>query len=200
MIGIVIGLLIVQQFNTLRKLDRNDSRDTNYNAFRAIKVLQENNRNLSAEIDTLREKLKQYTSQAQKINVLQEDIKKNQLIAGTVSVSGPGILLKIERTIDAVWMVDLVNELFSVGAEAIAINGIRLTNDTLGFSHVGQQITLGGVTLAAPYLVTAIGKADTLKDALEQSGGILKRLQAQYPALPLTLTKEINLKMSANPN
>ena len=55
----------------------------------------------------------------------------------------------------------LVNGLWEAGAEAVAVNGQRLTNlSTIRLA--GGAITVNARSLRRPYVVTAIGNQDTL--------------------------------------
>ncbi len=85
--------------------------------------------------------------------------------------------MKLNGNIRAIWLTDIVNELFSAGAEAVSINSIRLTNKSIGFDTIPSgQILLNGVILNKPFVVTAIGDRNVLKEALEQPEGIVERM------------------------
>lgn len=100
---------------------------------------------------------------------------------GTAPVRGPGLLITVDDSPDAVpgaggVILDsdlqlLVNGLWAAGAEAIAINGHRLTTRT-AIHFAGQAITVNYSSLRPPYVVAAIGNPDTLPARfLETSGG-----------------------------
>ena len=55
----------------------------------------------------------------------------------------------------------LVDGLWNAGAEAIAVNDLRLT-DLTAFANVGPAVHIGKVPLVAPYTIQAIGDPDTL--------------------------------------
>jgi uncharacterized protein YlxW (UPF0749 family) len=56
----------------------------------------------------------------------------------------------------------LVNGLWRAGAEAIAVNGIRLTARS-ALRNSGEAINLDGPPLSPPYVVSAIGDNRTLQ-------------------------------------
>ena len=64
----------------------------------------------------------------------------------------------------------LVNRLWIAGAEAIAIDGHRLTSLT-AIRFAGEAITVDYVSLTPPYEVTAIGDPDTLPARLLETPG-----------------------------
>jgi uncharacterized protein YlxW (UPF0749 family) len=100
--------------------------------------------------------------------------------AGTLAVSGPGMVITTDDappdqagsggTILDTDLQALVNGLWIAGAEAIAINGHRLTSLT-AIRFAGQAITVDNVSLAPPYDVVAIGNPDTLPARLLETDG-----------------------------
>lgn len=90
--------------------------------------------------------------------------------AGTAAVHGPGVVVTVDDAANAQEDRDrvldsdlqrLVNGLWEAGAEAISINGERLT--TLSAIRVGgTAITVNFRSLSRPYVVSVIGDPDTL--------------------------------------
>jgi len=86
---------------------------------------------------------------------------------------GPGRVL--DRDLQSV-----TNALWSVGATAIAINGIRLTSTT-AIRSAGEAILVDYRPLALPYLITAVGPADLdVRLAESPEGSALRSLRQQY--------------------
>ena len=89
---------------------------------------------------------------------------------GTVPVRGPGVRMVVDDAPGAdsarnqVLDTDLqrlVNGVWEAGAEAVALNGERLTNlSTIRLA--GGAITVNSRSLRRPYVVTAIGNPNTL--------------------------------------
>jgi uncharacterized protein YlxW (UPF0749 family) len=72
-----------------------------------------------------------------------------------------------------------VNGLWAAGAEAIAINGQRLTATT-AIRNAGQAILVAYRPLQPPYVISAIGDPDTLPARFEDTvGGAYLRLIGQ---------------------
>jgi uncharacterized protein YlxW (UPF0749 family) len=118
--------------------------------------------------------------------------------AGTVPVRGPGVRMVADNAPGADSprsevldsdLQKLVNGLWGAGAEAIAVNGQRLTNlSTIRIA--GGAITVNEHSLRRPYVVTAIGNRDTLPARFaETSSG-----QAW-----LDLQREVGLRLSITP-
>jgi uncharacterized protein YlxW (UPF0749 family) len=111
---------------------------------------------------------------------LQQRLTRLGLAAGTLPAKGPGIQVVVDdargarsyqQQVQATDLVKLVNGLWQVGAEAIAINGQRLTSLS-PIRDAADAITVGFSSLRRPYTVSAIGNRDTMgADLLDTAGG-----------------------------
>lgn len=103
-----------------------------------------------------------------------------ELRTGFTAVSGPGIRITFENLPSAdpstEWVRDsdlaaLVNGLWAAGAEAVSVNGQRITAVT-GIRNVGNTVEINQVGVGSPYTVLAIGSPNTLAaDLLDSDGG-----------------------------
>ena len=127
---------------------------------------------------------------------LNAETKKLQMLLGLVPVKGEGIVIRLadnpQASADAgpdagpflpgivhdFDLLQVVNELRSAKAEAIAVNGIRITGYT-PIRCVGPVIYINFESVAAPFTVEAIGNADSLQSALAMPGGIVENLKNQ---------------------
>jgi uncharacterized protein YlxW (UPF0749 family) len=125
---------------------------------------------------------------------LAADLLQLELAAGTVPVSGPGLVLTLD---DAPTKADpagadanprtapetdegkvisrdvqqIVNGLWDAGAEAVSVNGHRLTARS-AIRSAGSAILVGYGGLTRPYVISAIGDPGSLSvDFAESSGG-----------------------------
>jgi uncharacterized protein YlxW (UPF0749 family) len=80
---------------------------------------------------------------------------------GTTSMGATNILT--DRDVRSV-----VNELWHDGAEAVAVNGVRLT-PTSAIRFAGQAVLVDFRPITSPYRITAIGNADVLATDFAQS-------------------------------
>jgi uncharacterized protein YlxW (UPF0749 family) len=95
---------------------------------------------------------------------------------GYGAVRGPGVRITLddspsglqEEAVRDTDLADLVNALWAVGAEAIAINGERLTVLS-AIRNVDVAIHVNGRPLSPPYVVEAIGDPRTLQSDLVNS-------------------------------
>jgi uncharacterized protein YlxW (UPF0749 family) len=110
---------------------------------------------------------------------LQQQLDTLELQTGAVAATGPGIKAVIDdaKNADAkegrlldVDLQQLVNGLWTSGAEAISVNGHRLTSLT-AIRGAGSAITVDYSSLTPPYTVLAIGDTATMPARFAQSSG-----------------------------
>ncbi|MDR0504872.1 MAG: DUF881 domain-containing protein [Bifidobacteriaceae bacterium] len=100
--------------------------------------------------------------------------------AGSTAVTGPGVIVTLNDApaphrgpLDAyvVHQQDIeavINVLWASGAEALALQGVRLTAIT-SIQCVGNVLLVGGRVFSPPYRLEAIGPSDQLIDGLANS-------------------------------
>jgi uncharacterized protein YlxW (UPF0749 family) len=91
---------------------------------------------------------------------------------------------------------DLLDELRNAGAEALAVNDVRVIPGAVVRGDPGQ-LTLYGQQLPDPFEVRAIGDPEALTGALTRVGGIIAVLAATYPEAQLTVTPLTVLELPA---
>ncbi|MGO4257581.1 DUF881 domain-containing protein [Marmoricola sp. RAF53] len=99
-----------------------------------------------------------------------DDLRLLRLKTGVEPVRGPGVEVVVDNAPNAesdrnkvldTDLQKLVNGLWQSGAEAVSINGERLTALS-AIRHAGEAITVNYTSLSRPYRVLAIGDPDTL--------------------------------------
>lgn len=84
--------------------------------------------------------------------------------AGDVAVAGPGIVVRLDPKdvdIDDTALQGILNALWAGGAEAISLNGQRISGLT-SIGEGGGVITVNFRSVGAPFVFRAIGDSDTL--------------------------------------
>ena len=159
---------------------------------------------LGAQIETLRDSALQ-TVDPELVRTVSRDGFGN----GTVAARGPGITVTVADGPDAdispsasVQDSDLqmlVNALWSAGAEAIAINGQRLTATT-AIRSAGSAILVDLVGVAGPYEVVAVGDQNGLETGLARSSAAqqLSALGSQF-GIKTSVTRHDELLVPAGP-
>lgn len=128
------------------------------------------------------------------------------LRSGTQAVHGPGVEIVVDdaeaaesdrnRVLDSD-LQKLVNGLWQAGAEAISINGERLTNLS-AIRHAGSAITVNFTSLSRPYRILAIGNRDTLPSRFAESSSGQAWLDLQREVgLRFTMRTQGSLRLPA---
>lgn len=132
------------------------------------------------------------------LNELRGAVTAVEASSGFAAVTGEGIRIRFDNLDGSDpwsdWVRDsdlaaLVNGLWVAGAEAVAVNGQRITA-VGGIRNVGTTVEINGHPLAPPYVVHAIGDSDTLSAELllSESGSGFFNLASQYGWAAETVT------------
>ena len=156
-----------------------------------------------AEINALRSSYLETTAEGR---ILQSRLSRLGISAGTAAVRGPGVRVTVDDSPNATSnrqrVLDkdlrrLVNGLWQAGAEAIAINGQRLTTQS-AIRVGGSAITVNYVSLARPYVVSAIGNPNQTEARFAETAAGAYWLDVQRIwGLQFAITSEEYLKLPA---
>ena len=189
----LIGMLAVSQWRAARPLRAQlelPSRRTTEVAV-LLKRQEEARRALEVEAHRLRERVRAYQRAAIEgqgvAETMAREVAHFRLILGLTPVEGPGVVVHLPSggapggispaQIRAADLSGLVNELWSAGAEALTVNGVRILATT-GFRDRGDAILAGISPVRPPYTIMAVGEALTLQAALSLRGGFVEGLQS----------------------
>jgi uncharacterized protein YlxW (UPF0749 family) len=131
---------------------------------------------------------------------LNDQLQSARIAAGLIPLTGSGIVLQIEDSqepadpegnmqdllVGARDLRAIVEELWQAGAEAVAVNGERMT-PTTAVIDIGPSILVNSAYLAGPYQVTAIGP-DDLYARLSASPGFVDFIRARAEAWGLRVS------------
>jgi uncharacterized protein YlxW (UPF0749 family) len=178
-VALLIGLLLVGQL-------RSQARPTELSTLSAqdlstlIETLSDRNRELRSGLADVREQLREYrVAEAQgqsALDVSREDLSRITAFSGEASVEGQGIVLTATGDLDAIALNDLLNELRNAGAEALAVDGIRVTAASVCVQGA-SSLEIDGTPIAQAFTIRAVGDPDGLLAALERPGGIISQLK-----------------------
>ena len=96
-----------------------------------------------------------------------EEHQTNQVLLGKTAVRGSGIQLIFDKSLTPTNVLDLVNALRNLSAEAISVNGQRFT----GTSWLDEK------DFSPPVTINAIGDQRLLDGGIRQRGGVLDTLR-----------------------
>lgn len=172
-----------------------------------LKKLRTEKTTLTEELTQLELRLKEYElSEADEnfiIRNLKNDLEKYQIVSGYKTVEGPGIILTIDDPIQThlgegessstiMYNYDLllsaVNILNGAGAEAISINDQRYTSMTEIY-YTSNSVLVNSVPTLPPFVIKAIGDAESLEAALNIRFGIAEEMREGY-SLQVNIKKE----------
>jgi uncharacterized protein YlxW (UPF0749 family) len=177
--------------------------------------LQQRQEELKARILELRTTI-QTTAQADEgsaalVRDLNDDLQDARIAAGLIPLTGTGLVLQLEDSaeppapdaeasdylVGARDLRAIVAELWVAGAEAVAVNGERIT-PTTAIIDVGPSVLVNAAYLAGPYQVTALGPED-LYPRLSTSPGFvdLIRTRAQGFGIRISIAEPEAVDMPA---
>lgn len=209
----LLGLMLVAQFRGIQtsgggitSLQRSQELTAELK-----KVLDERDL-LRKEVIELRGRISEYEDAASKVSglteAMQKELEKVRITAGLLAVHGPGVVVTLDDSTLAKQggedanlflvhdedLLKVINELFAAGAEAISVNGQRIIT-TSEVRCVGPTVIVNSVRLAPPFVINAIGDADTLETSLKMRGGVVESLQIF--GIQVNIKKQDNIEIPA---
>jgi len=164
--------------------------------------------NLESQIQNLRGQAATYetaiaASQTQ-LAGLNQQLQRLRALAGLTELEGPGVVVEMDDSsrplrpgedpneviLHNYDVVDIVNELWAAGAEAVAINGARLIATT-PIKSVATTMMVNARRINPPLRIEAIGDPDALEAYLERRGGFVGLLRAY--TFPVQVTMAVRL-------
>ncbi|EHQ87323.1 DUF881 domain-containing protein [Desulfosporosinus youngiae] len=158
-----------------------------------IKTEQENQQ-LSIENAKIEQELIKYAQGQSASALLNQQVREAMMNAGLIELTGPGVQITLDDSpraatgegdqnnyyIHEEYIREILNALWNGGAEAIAVNGQRVTTHTEVFCG-GSFIQINGTRQMPPYIIGAIGDSHNLSGALKFYGWYrLEEYQEQY--------------------
>ncbi len=184
-VALVIGILLVGQL-------RSQARPIELSSLSAqelstlIETLGARNVVLSDGLADLRERIRDYErAEIEGRSVLElteEDLDRIAAFGGLRAIEGQGIVIEIEGLFDTTAVNDLIYELRNSGAEAIAVDDVRITASSVAVKGTAD-IEIDGVPIGRSFTISAIGSPPGLKSAIERPGGILTLLEQSIDAV-----------------
>lgn len=188
-ISLILGLMcvvlsfgIAVQIKTINGTGTTISTNTRENELRdAVLKAKEKYDNLYKELEEMETQLETERTNSTQNNAelteLENTIKDGNKILGLAEVKGNGIVITLDDSqnialsslyVDPNWLIvhdidliNIVNELKNVGAEAISINGQRIVT-TSAIECDGNVIKVNGQKIGAPFVIKAIGLPELL--------------------------------------
>ncbi|MDO8513482.1 MAG: DUF881 domain-containing protein [bacterium] len=167
---LLLGFILSRQFFLQKKLKTETQPEQERELAIEVSRLIKGNQELTLERNKLTDQYslirKSSDDKEAALESMQSSIEQYNIILGKVAVTGSGVVIQFDEMLDTTQITDLMNALRNIGAEAIAINGKRIT-PTTGWDYK---------TFSSPYKIQAIGDSKLLKDSLERRGGIMENV------------------------
>ncbi len=199
---LLVGFLLVAQWRGNASFERSLDRQTDQNLAIIIQEVTAENAGIRNEIMALQVRLmsaqQETITRGEVLNEAAKELNALRIMAAVEPASGPGLIVRILDPQDVLLpqdFVTLVNELRSGGAEAVAINGVRV-GALSGFSGEGTTIELDGTVLARDFEATAIGDPASLEQSLMLPGG-LKSTLSTFPGVTVEIERTESVELPA---
>ena len=181
LVCVLIGFMVAVQFRTAQDAKGSLSQQR-------IEEISDRLLQTEHERDELSEELhKMQTAAASTDNQQDKDLLR--YCAALVPLEGEGVIVRMDDSTKPAKagenpnlyvihdddLLRVVNELRAAGAEAIAINGQRLTG-TSEIRCAGPTLSVNNVRSSAPFEIRAIGDKKSLENALRMRGGVAETL------------------------
>ena len=181
LVCVLIGFMVAVQFRTAQDAKGSLSQQR-------IEEISDRLLQTEHERDELSEELhKMQTAAVSTDNQQDQDLLRYR--AALVPLEGEGVIVRMDDSTKPVKagenpnlyvihdddLLRVVNELRAAGAEAIAINGQRLTG-TSEIRCAGPTLSVNNVRSSAPFEIRAIGDKKSLENALRMRGGVAETL------------------------
>ena len=173
---LALGFLVAAQLAAERPRIRYTTQERSPLVETAL-ALQASQDSLKARILELRGQIQAQEERGQGSQALLRDLNAQldlaRLQAGLVALTGSGFAIRLEDSdqpmppgankddylVSARDVRTVIEDLWLAGAEAVAVNGERVT-PTTAFIEIGQTVLVNSAYLAPPYTISAIGPAD----------------------------------------
>lgn len=185
----LLGFLVVVQARSqaadqgLSALSVQDLTELVANVTSRNNELRDQIRALEVQRDTLQSTVQRGDTSAVQIRA---DLNRIRGWSGVDAVTGTGVRISIAGPVPGDAVELLLNELRNAGAEAIALDDVRVVAGVVASGPTGN-VTASGLPLADPITVLAIGQPQTLAGSLTRAGGPIAQLAARFPGVTITV-------------
>ncbi len=200
-IALFLGFVAVTQVHSQDVFSRSLNLETPSSLTTLIANLSETNNELRNEIFDVRRAVSDAQNSVSSgqgtLTEAERQVAQLRVFSAQSAVAGPGIAVRIDGSFDERALSDLVNELRNAGAEAIAVNDVRIGPKSYFTGTVDRSIAVDGRPLRGPWMVRAIGSPDVVYVAMTRTGGIIGQFELIYRTTRFAVTKETALDLPA---
>ncbi len=176
LVCIVFVTVLMIQFKTVEEVNETDIENMREAELREqLSTLKSQYEETNEKLEEVNSKIADYNSKIEaneeSSELLDNELLQSNILLGNTEVQGEGVVITLadtdEATVTASDLLELVNELRYAGAEAISINGIRVTSMT-DIVDISDRFILikPRQRLSSPYVIKAIGNQTYLVSTL----------------------------------
>lgn len=178
-VALLIGMLLVGQLRSQqRPVELRSLSPQELSAL--VQSLGQRNRELQAGLAAQLEAVSGYQQAAaegrSQLELGEQQVLTLNAFSGLGAVQGRGIVIDVDGFLDWIAVNDLINELRNSRAEAIAIDGVRITGRSVAVPGL-DSVVIDGTAIGAAFQVRAIGDPEALYNAITGPGGIKNQLE-----------------------
>lgn len=205
---IILGLMISLQFKYVNNPKNTVNTRRVEDLVKEVEGLKVQRDELQKKVGDAEKKLNElessYANSSEFAAKLKEDIDLYRKLAGATDVEGEGIMITINMPVDLdptqsegmsdTTLVTIVNELNSAQAEAISINGERITaRSSIRSAGNAIKINANPFDPYKQFTIYAIGNPADLESALTITGGVVDALKEMDISVKITKENKINI-------
>lgn len=166
-----------------------------------IANLNARNDELRNEIATLQQQsntLEATTSGGQTtVDQLKADLARIRAWSGATAITGQGVEIRVSGPIGGDAVEDLLNELGNAGAEAIAVEDVRVVPGIVVAGAAGS-LSVENTILGDPFVIRAIGSPEILVGTLTRAGGVISQVGVTNPDAEISVTPLTSISIPAS--
>ena len=163
------------------------------------------------EIEDLRKRVADYEAavgaRSNLAQVMSEELAQHRAELGLVALHGPGIVLTLDDSslrsrpegvelapllVNQTDLVMIINELWTAGAEAIAINDEAI-GPRPSIRQSGPMMYCNNTPINSPFRIVALGDGEKLRTNLEFPGGVLEQLRSLGQTVTLEVARDLEV-------
>jgi len=187
-----------------------------------LEILQNQLKDTRDKNESLTMQLMEYRDEVEKLRVevstnsgtsevMAAQLARAEMLAGLSDVEGEGVVVTLtdrpasrqndsEFTIDPNWglihndmILRVINELHASCAKAINLNNERILSTT-EVRCAGPTVTVNKTPYATPFVIRAIGPADTMDSALRMKGGVREYIEVFGAGISISKSTSVQVK------
>lgn len=203
-------MVMFMQFKVIEQTDITEIENMRESELRVeLANWREKNEELNERYQEIKSKIEEYKNEKESdeetASLLESELAQLNQVLGKTDVEGEGIQIIITdkggtqlsedyevKSITEENMIDVVNELFGAGAEAISINGKRIVAMSY-IVTVDGYLKVNGERVLSPYVIKAIGNQTYLESAVLGKGGHVDKLKELGHEVALEKSRRIRI-------